>query len=92
MVLSLRQGVQVFTSGQLVLYPQDPRRVGLRAWACAYRGGSGGGQQERIPFDWTAVFGTKQRQIMALCLGKYCGNDTCVLYHVALTYLIESEK
>jgi MFS transporter, ACS family, D-galactonate transporter len=50
--------------------------------------------KERIPFDWTAVFRLlKRRQIMAICLGKYCNNTILVFFTTwFLTYLIEERK
>ena len=58
---------------------------------------SGGGlvtNKERIPFDWTAVFRLlKQRQVLAICLGKYCSNTILVFFTTwFLTYLIEERK
>ena len=58
---------------------------------------AGGGlvaNKERIPFDWTAVFRLlKQRQVLAICLGKYCNNTILVFFTTwFLTYLIEERK
>jgi ACS family D-galactonate transporter-like MFS transporter len=58
---------------------------------------AGGGlvaNKERIPFDWTAMFRLlKQRQVLAICLGKYCSNTILVFFTTwFLTYLIEERK
>jgi MFS transporter, ACS family, D-galactonate transporter len=45
-------------------------------------------------FDWKAVFVLlKQRQVLALCLGKYCSNTVLVFFTTwFLTFLVEERK
>jgi ACS family D-galactonate transporter-like MFS transporter len=58
---------------------------------------SGGGlvtNPAQAKFDWKAVFVLlKQRQILALCLGKYCSNSVLVFFTTwFLTFLVEERK
>ena len=76
---------------------QDPKQSRFANAAELAHIEAGGGlvaNRERIPFDWTAVFRLlKQRQILAICLGKYCNNTILVFFTTwFLTYLIEERK
>ena len=58
---------------------------------------SGGGlvtNPAQAKFDWKAVFVLlKQRQVLAICLGKYCSNTVLVFFTTwFLTFLVEERK
>ena len=58
---------------------------------------TGGGlvkTKEHTAFDWKAIFVLlKYRQILAICLGKFCSNSLLVFFTTwFLTYLVEERK
>jgi MFS transporter, ACS family, D-galactonate transporter len=57
-------------------------------------GGGLASNKERTPFDWTAMFRLlQQRQVLAICLGKFCSNTILVFFTTwFLTFLIEERK
>ncbi len=98
------RSVFYFTGGAGVLFGlcwyfiyQDPAKS-KRANAAELRyieeGGGLTDTKETTSFDWKAIFELlRHRQILAICLGKFCSNSLLVFFTTwFLTYLVEERK
>ena len=72
----------------------DCKRANVQELKYIEAGGGLAANREKTKFDWTALFRLLQyRQVLAICLGKYCSNSVLVFFSTwFLTYLVEERK
>jgi len=74
--------------------PKDCKRANAQELKYIEAGGGLAANSEKTKFDWTALFRILQyRQVLAICLGKYCSNSVLVFFSTwFLTYLVEERE